>query len=233
MLKWERLTTIFTAVTLMLLVLVSKAWSIDYLEGLTEQTPMIVDRQAGEIRLLATLQPEAFGSGWFKPMPGHHAVTWKRGKSAGYALLVTETSDSDLYDALLSIGAKPGNNLNRAVWEERYDKRSAAPATKVEGSPVDVFVWWEGLGEPIPLAKLLEDPAGKGIDLRFGGHKDLIPVWRSGCIVCLQSCPGGKISNRQYTIRDYVEGHATFTVNHSTVPHGQRKAVVVIRLKKS
>ncbi|MEJ2716755.1 MAG: hypothetical protein P8182_06385, partial [Deltaproteobacteria bacterium] len=85
--------------------------------------------------------------------------------------------------------------------------------------------------EPLPLEKLVKDPGGKGVDLRFGGQKALIPVWKSGCIVCLQSCPGGKISNHAYTIRDYVEGRATFTVDESRVPKGKRKAVVIIRLR--
>ena len=204
----------------------------DYLAGLTEKHPMIVLQRAKEIRLLAHLQPSAFGEGWFKQLPGHHAVTWKGGKKAGEALLTTYTSDADLYDAMVALGAKPGNNLTQATWDERDDARSSAPRARVEGTRVSVLVWWEGLNKPLALEKLLIDPNGKGIDLRFGGQKALIPVWRSGCIVCLQSCPGAKISNRSYTIRDYVEGKATFRVNPSVVPRGERVAVVIIRLKE-
>lgn len=203
----------------------------DYLRGLRDTTPIIVDKNAKEIRLLATLQPKAFETGWFKQLPGHHAVTWKDGRKGHEALLAAVASDTQVYEALISIGAKPGNNLTQAVWDERKDKTSKVPETRVEGSPVAVFVWWEGLPEPLPLTKLLLDPSGKGIDLRFGGHKNLIPVWKSGCIVCLQSCPGGKISNRNYTIRDYMEDKATFSVNRSVVPEGTRTAVVIIRLR--
>jgi hypothetical protein len=204
----------------------------DYFKGLSEESPMVVEKDAGEIRLLATLQPAAFGKGWLTQLPGHHAVTWKGGKKAHEALLVTFTSDAKLFEAMVSIGAKPGNNLSQDVWDERKNRNSKAPDTRVEGSPVDVLVWWEGLSAALPLAKLVNDPGGHGVDLRFGGHKDLIPVWKSGCIVCLQSCPGAKISNHAYTIRDYVEGRATFTVNEAVVPEGKHPAVVILRLKK-
>ena len=143
----------------------------DYLKGLSKEHPMVVEKEAGQIRLLATLQPKAFGKGWFKQLPGHHAVTWKDGKKGDEALLATYTSDVKLYDAMISIGAKPGNNLTQEVWDERKNLNSKAPETRVLGSPVHVLVWWKGLAEPLPLAKLLKDPEGKGVDLRFGGQK--------------------------------------------------------------
>jgi len=199
--------------------------------GLSDTVPMVVDKTSREIRVLADLQPAAFAPGWFKQLPGHHAVTWKGGKKASEALLSAYVDDSAFYDAMISLGAKPGNNLPQAVWDERNDPNSALPATRVEGSRVEVSVWWEGLPKPVALHELVRDPSGKGVDLRFGGQKDLIPVWRSGCIVCLQSCPGAKISNHAYTIRDYVEGKAAFTASPAVVPDGVRKAVVIFRLK--
>jgi hypothetical protein len=229
----QRQLTILVSIVLFSILPVNPVFCAkDYFKGLSEKTPMIVDKHAGEIRLLATLQPKAFGKGWFKQLPGHHAVTWKGGKKADEALLATYASDSEVYDAMISIGAKPGNNLTQAVWDERNNENSKAPDTRVEGSPVDALVWWEGLPEPLPFAKLLKDPGVKGVDLRFGGNKALIPIWKSGCVVCLQSCPGAKISNHQYTIRDYVQGRATFTVDSSVVPRGTWKAVVFIRMRK-
>ncbi len=204
----------------------------DYMKGLDESHPMIADKKTGEIRVLAELQPDAFKGGWLTSTPGHHAVVWKGGKKASEALLSAYVSDADFYDAMVSIGAKPGNNLTSAAWEERKDKKSTAPDTRVEGSPVEASVWWPGLSQPLPVSALFNDPSGKGIDFRFGGNKALIPVWRSGCILCLQSCPGGKVSNHSYTIRDYVNGKATFTLNTKNVPEGRRKAVVIFRLKK-
>lgn len=219
-------------VTAMLWLINTNAALTGFLEGLDETRPMIVDKGAREVRILAELRPSAFVGGWFTSTPGHHAVAWKQGKKAGESLLVAYVSDADLHDALISIGATPGNNLSQAVWDDRYDKSSKAPDTRVEGSPLEVTVWWPGLKSPLPLASLFNDPGGRGIDLRFGGQKSLIPVWRSGCIICLQSCPGAKISNRSYTMRDYADGKATFTLNNESVPAEKRMAVVIVRVKE-
>jgi hypothetical protein len=200
--------------------------------GLTAAHPMKVDKQAGEVRILAELQPEAFSGGWIKWTPNYHAVVWKEGGAAGEALLVSPVSDSAVYDALVSVGAVPGNNLTMASWNDRKDPNAKAPRMRVEGTPVEVLVQWEGLPRPLPLKRLLVDPGGRGIDMRFGGNKALIPQWKSGCIACLYSCPGGKVSNRAYTIRDYVDGTTKFSVDYSVVPRGKRPAVVIFRLRK-
>lgn len=199
--------------------------------GLDEKSPMQVDRKAREVRVLADLQPEAFSGGWIKWTPNYHAVVWKEGRAAGEALLSAHIDDASVYDALVAIGGVPGNNLTMAAWNDRKDPKSKAPEERVKGSPVDVFVWWPKLSRPLPLKDLLIDPGGKGIDMRFGGNKALIPDWRSGCIACLYSCPGGKVSNRAYTIRDYMDGTTTFSVNYSRVPRGKTRSVVIFRLR--
>ena len=166
-------------------------------------------------------------------MPGYHAVVWEKGKSSNQALFTAYSNDAVVHDAIMAVGAKPGNNLTMDAWEKRYDKSNPAPDTRVEGTPVEVLVWWNGLDDPKPLESLLVDPGGKGLDLRFGGNRSLIPKWNSGCIVCLQSCPGGKVSNRAYTIRDYVNGKSIFKVNKNTVPKEKRKVVVIFRVKRT
>lgn len=197
--------------------------------GLDPDRPLRIDREKSEVRILCELQPDRFSGGWIKSTPGYHAVVWKRGGAASEALLASYADDASLYNALVGIGAVPGNNLTMAAWNERKNPRSTAPDMRVEGTPVEVLVLWEGLPSPIPLRELLLDSGGRGIDMRFGGNKALIPEWHSGCIACLYSCPGGKVSNHAYTIRDYVKGATTFSVNWSRVPKGTRRAVVIFR----
>ena len=197
--------------------------------GLDETHPLQVDSKAEEVRLLAELQPAAFSGGWLKSTPNYHAVVWKGGGAAGEALLASYADDASFHDAMVAIGAVPGNNLTMAAWNDRKDPKSSAPDTRVKGASVDVLVWWDGLSSPLPLAGLLTDSAGKGVDMRFGGNKALIPEWHSGCIACLYSCPGGKVSNHAYTIRDYVKGTTKFSVNEDLVPKDKRQAVVIFR----
>jgi hypothetical protein len=199
--------------------------------GLTESKPLQSDAKAGEVRLLAELQPDAFAGGLWKSTPRYHGVVWRKGGAAKEALLTAYADDASVYDALVSLGAVPGNNLTMAAWNDRKDPASKAPDVRVEGTPVEVLVWWKGLASPLPLSALLTDSAGRGIDMRFGGNKALIPEWHSGCIACLYSCPGGKVSNHAYTIRDYVKGTTQFSVNRSVVPEGTRPAVVILKKK--
>jgi hypothetical protein len=200
--------------------------------GLDEKHPLQVDSRAGEVRLLAELQPGAFSGGWLKSTPNYHAVVWKGGGAANEALLAAYTDDNSFYEAMISIGAVPGNNITMAAWNDRKDKKSNAPDTRVKGTRVRVLVWWPDLPSPLPLQGLFVDSRGRGIDMRFGGNQALIPEWHSGCIACLYSCPGGKVSNHAYTIRDYVREPANFSVNFSKVPKKKTKAVVIFRLLK-
>ncbi len=203
----------------------ARPFALDY------SRPLHIDPKAGEVRVVAELQPERFAGGWLPSTPSYHAVVWKGGGAASESLFVSPVSDAAFYDAMMAIRAVPGNNLTMAAWKDRKDPASTAPDQRVDGTPVDVLVWWEGLTEPVPLKDLLLDSAGRGIDMRFGGNKALIPEWHSGCIACLYSCPGGKVSNHAYTIRDYVKGTTKFTVNWSKVPKGMRQALVIFRKK--
>jgi hypothetical protein len=189
---------------------------------------MVVDLGAREIRLLAILQPKAFGPGWFKQLPGHHAVTWKEGRKGDEALLATFTSDTEVYDALVSLGAKPGNNLTQVVWDERNNPKSSAPSTRVEGDPVVALVWWKGLKEPLPLSALLNNPTGKKIDLRFEGKSLSYP---SGNQVASSACKVARAERSAITTPQsrLCGWKATFTVNKAVVPSRERRAVVILK----
>ncbi|RMD94439.1 MAG: hypothetical protein D6814_14525 [Calditrichaeota bacterium] len=199
------------------------------LRGLDKKHPMQIDKAAKEIRILAEFQPGAF-SGFLKWTPNYHAVVWKKGKAAREALFAAYIDDLSFYDALQEIGAVPGNNLTQATWDERKNPKSHAPDTRIAGTPVELWVWWPRLTRPIPFDSLLLDPGGRGLDLRFGGNKALIPKWKSGCIVCLYSCPGSKVGNHAYTVRDYVKGTTHFQVNKKIAPRKKTTAVLIFRL---
>ncbi|KAA3617996.1 MAG: hypothetical protein DWQ05_08080 [Calditrichaeota bacterium] len=187
------------------------------------KTP-VIDVQNRRIHLPATFHPGAY-DGWFTHTNNYHAVVWDDGGASNAAPLTTPVSDSLFYAALIEIGALPGNNLKHAAWAERKNREHPAPDQRVQGSAVKLTVWWPGLTEPLPLETLFTDPGKKGIELRFGGNLELIHKWHSGCIVCLYSCPGGKISNAAYTIRDYVDGTTHFEIDKKIAP---RKNIAVI-----
>jgi len=188
-------------------------------------------RVAGrEIEFPAIVTAGAFDREIFG-MPGYHLIVWKDGKAAMAALLRAEVTDAEVLDALERLGARPGNALGMATWEERKDVASRAPDAVIEGPPIEILVKVPGRKAPLTLAEILEDPGGRGFDMRFGGHRANIPKWKSGCVVCLYSCPGSKVGNARYTVRDYMKGTTRFRVRPGVLPADGERVRVVFRLR--
>ena len=135
-----------------------------------------------------------------------------------------------ILDALESLGARPGNNLTMDAWEDRKNPRNPAPDTVIAGPPVDVLLRIPGKKDLLPLADALEDSGGRGLEMRFGGNRVNIPKWKSGCLVCLYSCPGSKVGNARYTERDYARGTTRFGVREGVLPKDGTEIGVVLRI---
>lgn len=179
------------------------------------------------VRFPARVNARGFEEG---DMAGYHAVVWRGGRAAGAALFQAEVTDLQVLDALESLGAEPGNALTQATWSERNDPGSPAPDRVLAGPAVEVLVELPGEDAPLPLGEILSDPGGRGLAMRFGGHRELIPQWRSGCVVCLYSCPGSKVGNARYTVRDWVQGATRFTVRPGILPPDGTTVQVLLRL---
>jgi hypothetical protein len=186
-----------------------------------------------EIEFPATVSRKAFerellGMG----MPGYHLIVWKGGGAAAAALFRAEVADVEVLDALEKLGARPGNALGMATWDDRRNAASKAPDQVIAGPPVEVLIRVPGRPAPLTLDQILEDPGGRGFDMRFGGHRANIPKWKSGCIVCLYSCPGSKVGNARYTVRDWEKGTTRFRVRKDApLPEDGKKVGVIFRLR--
>jgi len=185
-----------------------------------------------EIEFPATVSRAAFERELLgKGMPGYHLIVWKDGGAAGAALFRAEVSDTQVLDAMEKL-ARPGDALGMGTWEERKDASSKAPDQVIAGPPVEVLVRVPGRPALVPLDQILEDPGGRGFDMRFGGHRANIPRWKSGCIVCLYSCPGSKVGNARYTVRDWVKGTTRFRVRKDApLPEDGGRVGIVFRLR--
>jgi hypothetical protein len=178
--------------------------------------------------------PARVQSDQFEPrllgMPGYHLLVSQRGNAASAALLVTAVTDAEVLDALEALGARPGDGLDMDSWDERKDPASPAADKQIVGPPVDVFVRVPGRAALLRLDEILEDPAGRGFEMRLGGHRANIPHWHSGCVICLYSCPGSKIGNARYTVRDYVRDTTAFRVRPGVLPPDGSTVEIVLRL---
>lgn len=163
-------------------------------------------------------------------MAGYHLIVWRDGGSADAALFRADASDVEVLDALESLGAKPGDALDLDTWNKREDPSSYQPDQVIQGPPVEVLVRPRPGGEWLRLDQIVDDPMHLGFDLRFGGHRANIPAWKSGCVVCLYSCPGGKIGNARYTVRDFTRHTTRFAVKPGVLPADGERVTIRVRL---
>ena len=197
--------------------------------GASAPPPGIVRRPPGEIEFTAIVNTRGFEKGG--SMAGYHAVVWKEGRAAGQALLVSDVSDRQVLDALESLGARPGAGLPMEAWESRKDPASRAPDTAAAGPPVEILLRLPGRPDLVSLAAVLSDSSARGIDMRFAGNRENIPVWKSGCVACLYSCPGSKVGNSRYTVRDFTRKATRFAVRPAALPPDGTRVGVVLRVR--
>lgn len=174
-----------------------------------------MDKEAKTVTLLAKVNGKYFEEAT------RHAVIFKDGNIADKSLFVSEVSPADFHQALLDIGAEPGNN----VTEEN------AADTPTEGSPLEVMVTNPDQSEH-NLEEIFEDSNGKPIDMRFSGNLDGAKEIPTGCITCLDSCFVGITSNATYTlgaIEDRKE--VEFKVNSDNLPEDGEYVAFTYTLK--
>jgi hypothetical protein len=190
----------------------------------------VIDHARREVRITATVQPRAM------ELPlgvrGHHAVVWKGGGSKRWALFVSDSSDREVRAALDALGARRGENLTPATWNERENPVNREPDKRVEGAPVEVFVEWKGSKGRVPLASLLTEEGQEEplLDFRYGGNERWQKEFKSGCIVCLYSCPGGAIGNHAHPIRDYVRDGVVYASATDRLPPSGTRVTIILKV---
>ncbi len=188
----------------------------------TAFSPIVIDKQAGEIRIAARVNGKAFTD------PTWHGVVYEKGKNAGVAVFQSYVSPNLVHDSLKFSGGEPGNNMPAKDYSAMY----------VKGSDIDVSVTWEGAPKTYSLIEVLKDPdgqSGKGIQTKFGGNYERIDTAGTGCETCFYSCPVGITSNSAYNGDDFARqksaGQAGFLGNKDVLPPAGTDVVIIYRVK--
>jgi hypothetical protein len=134
-----------------------------------------------------------------------HAISWDLGSTANVAMFTTQVSPEEFYNALVSIGAVPGNTL----------QLTSPKGTLETGTPLNVYVTWQGLSTPYKMEQLITGFTG-GTPFVFGGDLSTNESLGTGCIICTFSCPVAIVSSGGI-------GWETTSGNtlSTTVPQGQ------------
>jgi len=204
-------------ITLMVCLVACPAFASSGLSGLSPQNPLRLDLGAGSVSFLAELNPAMAGE------PLQHFAVFRDGEYADKALLQGFIAPRDLFNALLALGFKPGENMTMQNWD----------TTRVEGDALRVSVQFDDAQQPVDISQLVTDPKGRGIAMRFGGNlKMATKLDASGCLICLFSCPMGIVSNHDTLFKETGWwGNVKYSASGLSSPQTKKMAVVTISRK--
>lgn len=185
----------------------------------TRENPLIVDK-AGKRVLIYTEVNEMN----VHQSNVHWGVVFKDGRFQDRAILRSWANHLAFHDALLAIGARPGNNLNK----ETIGKH-------VAGDALDIKATWPGLGKELRLDEIFSESGGKGFNIRFGGNRTASAAQNTGCITCLESCWIAISSNSSYpqtgSIKRFINPNARFQGKAATLPKDGQPVILIYRVR--
>ncbi|MGB9716350.1 MAG: YdjY domain-containing protein [Thermodesulfovibrionales bacterium] len=184
----------------------------------TRETPLIID----EKRKRVLIYTEVNGIN-VRKWNNHWGIVSKDGKFQDRAILIAYANHLDFHDALLKIGAKPGNNLNKDT-NGKY----------VEGDPLDIKATWPGLGKELTLDEIFIDEKGKKFNIRFGGNRKASEEKRTGCLTCLESCWIAISSNANYpqigSIKRFINPNSRFKGRDDILPDDGKPVIMIYKV---
>jgi hypothetical protein len=191
--------------------------SLAFSQDLTPKNPIKIDTKERTISILAEVNGKYFVE------PTRHGVVFKEGKNGSKSIFTALVDPKTFHEALVSLGFKPGNNMTMQNMETTF----------VEGDSLDVFVTWKDAKKTYRLDEVIKDSNKKPIAIRFGGNLPAAIEMKTGCILCLDSCPVGITSNAAYTMGAVEKRKEVgFTGNKDILPADRSLVVITFKTKK-
>lgn len=181
---------------------------------LSQSNPIVIDKVAKTVKIYTEVNGKYFVE------PTRHGIVFKDGSNGTKSVLKAWGNQNDFYNALIDIGAKPGNNL-------KLDSVGVA----VQGDPLDVSLTWAGASKEIPFGDVILDSTNKPFDVRFGGNQENAKSKNTGCILCLDSCPVGITSNAAHPTKDFDNKIAEFKARKDVLPADGTSVIATFKLK--
>lgn len=185
---------------------------------LSESNPMIIDKEKKEIQMLCEV------NGTYFTEPTRHGIVFKDGSNGEKAVLRGLADEKEFYQALLDIEAEPGNNL-----KDEDMKAGADNGTSVDGEKLTAVATWDGQ-EEVPFADLIKTDEKRPMDLRFGGNLESAKKYNTGCVLCLDSCATGIVSDAAWPTGTTQNKVADFFGDDSVLPKDGSQVVVTFRI---
>lgn len=181
----------------------------------TKEKPLIVDEKGKRVLIYTEVNEMNVHQ-----RNVHWGVVFKDGKFQDRAILRSYANQLDFHDALIKIGAKPGNTLTKDTIG-KY----------VEGDTLDMKATWPGLGKELSLNDIFIDEKGKGFKIKFGGNRKASEEKNTGCITCLESCWISISSNANYpqthSLKRFLNPNSKFKGNANILPEDGKPVTLI------
>lgn len=185
----------------------------------TKEETMVVDTEKKEITMLCEV------NGTYFTEPTRHGIVFKDGSNGEKSVLRGLADEKEFYQALLDLGAKAGDNL---VDEDM--KAGPDNGKSVEGDAINVSLKWDGQ-EEIPFADAIKCSEGDYVmDMRFGGNIESAKKHNTGCVVCLDSCATGIVSDATWPTGTTQNEVAKFYGDDSVLPEDGTQVTAIFRI---
>ncbi len=195
--------------------LIAKAGEVEPQDFPTKENPLVIDEKRKKVLIYTEVNEMNVHQSNV-----HWGVVFKDGKFQDRAILRAYSNQLDFHDALIKIGANPGNNLNKDTVGQC-----------VEGDILDVKATWPGLGKEFSLNEIFVDEKGRNFNIKFGGNRKASEEQKTGCITCLESCWISISSNANYpqtgSIKRFLNPNSHFRGRADVLP-GDGKPVILI-----
>ena len=181
----------------------------------TKDNPLIIDEK--NKRLL--IYTEVHEMNVHQPNV-HWGVVFKGGRFQDRAILRAHANHLDFHDALIKIGAKPGNNLTKDTIGHHVD-----------GHIIEVKAIIPPSNKEYSLNEIFHDEKGKGFHIKFGGNRKASEEQNTGCITCLESCWISITSNANYpqtgAIKRFLNPNSRFKGKAEVLPEDGKPVILI------
>ncbi len=162
----------------------------------------------GEIWVLARVNGKYFDE------TTQYGLTYEWGSNSGKSLFPAKANPRSVYEALIDLGYEPDLSLTL----------ESPDGTLVNGPLIEVYVTWEGADRRFKYEEVVLDPEGRGVEIHFGGNITYSDDLRTGCIICLWSCPVAIVSNAKYGWKAVPE----YQLNRNILPPDGTPVYVIL-----
>ena len=201
------------AIVLMIFAMAVSAVACGKEEQKVVDNPLVIDKENKEVSMLCEVE------GKFFEKSTRHAIVFQGGGNDGKAMFRGFADEKEFCQAMRDIGAEGPSNLTI----EDIGK-------SVEGDKLEVYIKWEGQ-EEMPFYDVVICSEGDyDMDMRFADNMEAAKQYNSGCIMCLDSCCAGIVSDATWPTGSVDKDGVEFYANEEILPEDGTQVTVIFRL---